>query len=133
MPKTGVVHIVDDDDAVRDSVALLLESSGYKFATYASAALFLEALPSLPPGGCIVSDVRMPGMDGLELQRTLVAQGVTLPIIIMTGHGDVPIAVQALKSGAADFLEKPFEDFLFAGRQRFVILLRFRDQGLRLA
>jgi two-component system response regulator FixJ len=110
MPKNGMVHVIDDDDAVRDSLALLLESAGYKFATYPSAPRFLEVLPSLSPNGCIITDVRMPGMDGLALQRTLVERGVTLPIIVITGHGDIPIAVQALKAGAADFIEKPFND-----------------------
>jgi two-component system response regulator FixJ len=115
MPKSGVVHIIDDDDAVRDSLSLLLEASGYKLTTYESATVFLKALPTLPAGGCILTDVRMPGMDGLELQRTLVAKGVDLPIIVMTGHGDVPIAVQALKAGAADFIEKPFNEDVLLG------------------
>jgi two-component system response regulator FixJ len=110
MPENAVVHIVDDDDAVRESLAFLLDSAGYKYATYSSGSLFLEAVASLPPGGCVVTDVRMPGVDGLELQRILVDKGITLPIIIMTGHGDIPIAVQALKSGASDFIEKPFND-----------------------
>jgi two-component system response regulator FixJ len=110
MPKNGIVHVIDDDDAVRDSLALLLESAGYKFATYESANRFLEVLPSVSSNGCVITDVRMPGMDGLTLQRTLAEKGVTLPVIVITGHGDIPIAAQALKAGASDFIEKPFDD-----------------------
>ena len=109
MPKADLVHVVDDDGAVRDSLGLLLESAGLDVRTYASATEFLNALPQ-QAAGCVLTDVRMPEMDGLELQRRLGALGVRLPVIVMTGHGDVPIAVGALKAGAADFLEKPFDD-----------------------
>jgi two-component system, LuxR family, response regulator FixJ len=103
----AVVIIVDDDEAVRDSLQLLLEAEGFEARAFGSAQQLLDA-PDLPDRGCLLLDVRMPGMDGLELQRTLVASNVTLPIIVMTGHGDVPIAVRAMKAGAADFVEKPF-------------------------
>ena len=103
----AVVIIVDDDEAVRDSLETLLEAEGFEPRTYGSAQQLLAA-SDLPDLGCLLLDVRMPDMDGLELQRTLVDRNVTLPIIIMTGHGDVPIAVRAMKAGAADFVEKPF-------------------------
>jgi two-component system response regulator FixJ len=103
------VHIIDDDDAVRDSLAVLLDSAGLPVRTYASATEFLALAPGLA-GGCVLTDVCMPGLDGLALQRRLTEVGVTLPVIVMTGHGDVPIAVAALKAGAVDFLEKPFDD-----------------------
>ena len=103
------VHIVDDDEALRDSLIWLLESEGHTVATYASAEDFLAAWrPTL--AGCLLLDVRMPGMSGLELYEKLVAQHSTLPVIFITGHGDVPMAVSALKKGAVDFIEKPFND-----------------------
>jgi two-component system response regulator FixJ len=108
MAGAALVHVVDDDDAVRDSLTLLLESAGFAVRTYSSATALLAALPGI--AGCILTDVRMPEMDGLALQRHLVEAGVRLPVIVMTGHGDVPIAVEALKTGASDFLEKPFDD-----------------------
>ena len=103
----AVVIVVDDDEAVRDSLQLMLEAEGFEPRTYESGRQLLAA-PDLPEQGCLLLDVRMPGMDGLELQRALVDRKVTLPIIIMTGHGDVPIAVRAMKAGAVDFVEKPF-------------------------
>ena len=109
MAEAPQVHVVDDDDAVRDSLGLLLESAGFSVKTYGSATAFLENLPS-PASGCVLTDVRMPDLDGLALQRRLGELGVGLPVIVMTGHADVPIAVEALKAGATDFLEKPFDD-----------------------
>jgi two-component system response regulator FixJ len=109
MAEAPLVHVVDDDEAVRDSLSMLLETAGLSVRTYDSATAFLTALPNLI-AGCVLTDVRMPGLDGLELQRRLTELGVRLPVIVMTGHGDVPIAVEALKAGAADFLEKPFDD-----------------------
>jgi two-component system response regulator FixJ len=105
----AIVHVIDDDDAMRDSLGFLLESAGFEPRTYESAALFLEQASDLA-GGCIVTDVRMPGMNGLELTRHLKAIGVALPIIMITGHGDVPLAVESMKAGVVDFLEKPFND-----------------------
>jgi RNA polymerase sigma factor (sigma-70 family) len=101
--------VVDDDDALRDSLRWLLESAGYKVSSHATAERFLL---SYRPGmaGCLVLDVRMPGASGLELQQELMRRGATLPIIFVTGHGDVPMAVEAVKSGAFHFLEKPFKD-----------------------
>jgi two-component system, LuxR family, response regulator FixJ len=109
MAAVALVHVIDDEDAVRESLSLLLESAGLSVRTYASATAFLGALPKLDVG-CVLTDVRMPGLNGLELQRRLTQLGIRLPVIVMTGHGDVPIAVEALKAGAADFLEKPFDD-----------------------
>jgi two-component system response regulator FixJ len=103
------VHVVDDDEAVCHSLALLLESAGLRVETHGSSVAFLRSAASLR-GGCVLMDVRMPGMDGLELQRRLAEAGVRLPIIIMTAYGDVPAAVRALKAGAVDFIEKPFDD-----------------------
>lgn len=101
------VHIVDDDEAVRDSLQSLLEASGYRARTWASAIDLLQALAGLEPG-CIIADVRMPEMDGLTLLGELRARNVKWPVIVITGHGDVPVAVQAMKAGAVDLIEKPF-------------------------
>jgi two-component system, LuxR family, response regulator FixJ len=106
--KTHLVHVVDDDDAVRRSVSFALKTSGMQVRAYDSGSALLKAAPGLEPG-CILLDIRMPGMDGLEVQEALKAKGVTLPVIIMTGHGDVSLAVRAMKAGAIDFIEKPFE------------------------
>lgn len=103
------VHVVDDDPAVRDSVAFLLDSAGIPAQTYESAAAFLAVAPDLA-FGCVLTDVRMPEIDGLTLQRRIATLGNSLAVVVMTGHGDVPVAVEALKAGARDFLEKPFDD-----------------------
>ena len=105
------IHLVDDDAAFRRSLVFLLESMGWPVQAHASAADYLDAgLPALEQTGCLLLDVRMPGMSGLELQRALIARGCHLPIVFITGHGDVELAVQAMKRGAFDFLEKPFKD-----------------------
>jgi two-component system response regulator FixJ len=109
MASNAVVHLIDDDDSVRHAVAFLLTTAGHAVRVYESGLAFLDALKTLQPG-CIVSDLRMPGIDGLELQRHLKAANVILPVIIMTGHADVPLAVEAMKAGAVDFIEKPFDD-----------------------
>lgn len=105
----GNVYVIDDDEAMRDSLHFLLGSSGYQVKLFDTATSFLEALPKLE-FGCVVSDVRMPGIDGIELLKRMKAANSMFPILIMTGHGDVPLAVEAMKLGAVDFLEKPFED-----------------------
>jgi two-component system response regulator FixJ len=107
MPGDRRVYIVDDDEAVRDSLAVLLESKAYAVKSFASALEFLAAAPSLPVG-CLIVDIRMPVMDGLELQERLNTGGLEFPMIVITGHGDVPLAVRAMKAGAVDFIEKPF-------------------------
>jgi len=104
-----VVHVIDDDEAMRESLAFLLDAAGLAARTYACAAEFLQQLDAAQPG-VIVTDVRMPEMNGLELVRSLQARQAALPIIMITGHGDVPLAVEAMKAGVADFLEKPFEE-----------------------
>ena len=103
-----LVHLVDDDASVRRSVGFMLKTSGFHVRTYQSGVELLKAAGNLEPG-CILLDIRMPGMDGLEVQAALRDKGITLPVIIMTGHGDVTLAVQAMKAGALDFIEKPFE------------------------
>ncbi len=104
-----VVHVVDDDDALRKMMAMLLESVGVEAVTHPSAEAFLESYdPSRP--ACLVLDVRMRGMSGLELQRELAARGARIPTIVLTGHGDVPMAVEAMRMGAVDFIEKPFRE-----------------------
>jgi two-component system, LuxR family, response regulator FixJ len=109
MASDAVVHLIDDDDGVRHAVSFLLTTMGFAARVYPSAVAFLDALPSVQPG-CIVTDVRMPGMDGLALQRELKARGIRLPVVVITGHADVPLAVEAMKAGAVDFIEKPFSD-----------------------
>jgi two-component system, LuxR family, response regulator FixJ len=103
-------HIIDDDEAVRDALGFLLSTEDVPHKGYATADAFLEV--AISARGCVVTDVRMPGMDGLQLVRRLKEMGVTLPVIVMTGHGDVPLAVEAMKEGVADFFEKPFDDEL---------------------
>ena len=109
MPDKGKVYVIDDDEAMRDSLNFLLDAAGFKVTLFETALGFLEALPGLD-FGCVVSDVRMPGLDGIELLKRMKAGHSRFPIVIMTGHGDVPLAVEAMKLGAVDFLEKPFED-----------------------
>jgi two-component system, LuxR family, response regulator FixJ len=109
MPHKGKIYVIDDDAAMRDSLNFLLESAGFSVMLFETAQNFLDALPGLA-FGCVVSDVRMPGIDGIELLKRMKAGQSAFPILIMTGHGDVPLAVEAMKLGAVDFLEKPFED-----------------------
>ena len=108
------VYIVDDDAAVRDGLKALLTVSGYELATFDSAESFLAAIDR-KAAGCAVLDIRMPGMSGLDLQRELKKRSIALPVIIITGHGDVPLAVAALKAGAVDFIEKPFDSDALIG------------------
>lgn len=111
MSEKPLIHLIDDEDAVRRSASFLLKTSGYDVRAYASGVAFLREARHLDPG-CILLDIRMPEMDGLEVQRELNARGVALPVIVLTGHGDVATAVTAMKQGALDFLEKPFEKAL---------------------
>ena len=114
------VFVVDDDAAVRDAIATLLEAEGTACETYPSAEAFLGAAGNWPstPSGCLVLDVRMAGLDGLDLQDELKARGIALPIVFITGYGDVPSAVRAMKGGAVDFLSKPFTAEALSGRIR---------------
>lgn len=104
-----LVHLIDDDEPVRVSLAFVLEMADLPARTYATAVEFLEVADGLT-GGCIVTDVRMPEMSGLELVRKLRERGIALPVIVITGHGDVPLAVEAMRAGVVDFLEKPFDN-----------------------
>ena len=104
-----LVYIVDDDEAVRDSLDLLLSAAGFETMTFDSAETFL-ASPPRAATGCLLSDIRMPGMSGLELMEALHVRGAACPVVLITGHGDVPMAVEAMKRGAHDFIEKPFDD-----------------------
>ena len=109
MAVEAVVHIIDDDDAVRQSLAFLLGTAGVAVRTYESAVAFVGALPKIG-AGCVITDVRMPGMTGMELLGYFKEHQIGLPVIVITGHGDVPLAVEAMKIGAVDFIEKPFDD-----------------------
>jgi FixJ family two-component response regulator len=108
MPTSPSSTWVDDDEAIRRSAGFMLKTSGFSVRTYESGVELLKQVRSLEPG-CILLDIRMPGMDGLDVQQALREQGVALPVVIMTGHGDVSLAVRAMKAGAVDFIEKPFE------------------------
>jgi len=126
-----IVHLIDDDEPVRTSLAFVLEMADLSARTYASAREFLAVADGLS-GGCVVTDVRMPEMSGLELVRRLKERGVTLPVIVITGHGDVPLAVEAMRAGVVDFLEKPFDDevLLHAVRSALDAQVRTEEQNL---
>ena len=109
MANRPVIHVVDDDAAIRDSLAFLLDTANLVSRTYESAAALLARAEQLEPG-CIVTDVRMPDMSGLEMVRRLTELGVRHPVIVMTGHADVPLAIEAVRAGVKDFIEKPFDD-----------------------
>ena len=128
MAHRGKVYVLDDDEAMRDSLEFLLGAADFHVTLFESAQHFLDALPGVD-FGCVVSDVRMPGIDGIELLQRLKASRSTLPVLIMTGHGDVPLAVEAMKLGAVDFLEKPFEDDRLIGM--IEIALKQAESGAR--
>ncbi|MBM3544111.1 MAG: response regulator transcription factor FixJ [Alphaproteobacteria bacterium] len=109
MTDSGVVHIVDDDEAVRQSLAFMLSAAGLPVRLYESATAFLAALKGVQ-NGCLITDIRMPDMTGIELLHELRSKACSLPAIVITGHGDVPLAVEAMKAGAIDFIEKPFDE-----------------------
>jgi two-component system response regulator FixJ len=123
-----VVHVVDDDAAMRDSMAFLLDVNGFKPRVYGSASAFLAESP-IDALSCVVSDIRMPGMNGIELVHELKSKGSTSPVILITGHGDVALAVEAMKAGAADFIEKPFDDAVLLGAIRSALDARPAIQG----
>lgn len=107
----AIVYVIDDDQGARDSLEFLLDCAGIRVRSFASADAFLSASPPLG-GACIVTDVRMPGTSGVELAEELKRRGATAPVVMITGHADVPLAIQALKAGVSDFIEKPFDDEL---------------------
>ena len=108
MSARRMIHIVDDEEAIRRSAGFMLKTSGYAVSTYASGDAFLQAAKDAEPG-CVLLDVRMPGMDGLEVQQVMAERGIGMPVVVLTGHGDITVAVRAMKGGAVDFIEKPFE------------------------
>jgi len=129
MPEPApTVFLIDDDQAVRDAVGLLIQASGIVVQTFASALDFLDAGAVRRPG-CLVLDVRMPGLSGLDLQRQLQLQGHRIPIIFMTGHGDVPMAIRAMKAGAFDFIEKPFQGHVLLARIREALAFDARERA----
>jgi two-component system, LuxR family, response regulator FixJ len=127
MPNDALVHVIDDDDAARESLEFLLRSAKFEVRTYPSAIAFLDVLPPVVRSGCIITDVRMPQISGLELLQRLSEKGIGIPVIVITGHGDVPLAVQAMKNGAVDFLEKPFDDDLLLASVRSALSAQERD------
>lgn len=108
MTERRMIHIVDDEESIRRSAGFMLKTSGFTVASYPSGVAFLREVRHAE-AGCILLDVRMPDMDGLEVQQALLERGVAMPVIILTGHGDISIAVRAMKAGAVEFIEKPFE------------------------
>lgn len=114
MQTDAVVHVIDDDEAVRQSLTFLLKTAGLQVQTYDGATSFLRELPQAK-SGCIITDVRMPEISGIDLLHRLKEMQVRLPVIVITGHGDVPLAVEAMKSGALEFFEKPFDDEALLG------------------
>ena len=124
-----VVHIIDDDEGLRESLAFLLRSAALEVRSFESAKAFLDALPHAVPG-CVITDVRMPDMSGIELLRRLKELKVGVPVIVITGHGDIALAVEAMKMGAADFFEKPFDDDLLVASVRAALRQR-EDQTKR--
>jgi two-component system response regulator FixJ len=132
MNETSPIYVIDDSAEVRESLAILLESTGYRCKTYPSA---LEFLKQVQPGwqGCIVADVRMPGMTGIELIKDLRLRQIKLPVIIITAHADVPMAVAALKAGAIDFIEKPFRDDLLLSSIRAALQPPVSESDLKIA
>ncbi|MBD8907581.1 response regulator FixJ [Methylorubrum zatmanii] len=128
MSSDALVHVVDDDGAVRQSLAFLLGTDGLAVRLHESAGAFLAAVSD--PAGCIVTDVRMPEIDGIEFLRRLRQRGAMPPVIVMTGHADVPLAVAAMKAGAVDFIEKPFDDEILLASVRAALARREREAGL---
>jgi two-component system, LuxR family, response regulator FixJ len=131
MSREKIVHIVDDDDAVRRSVAFMLKHAGYRIENHVSGVAFLKAAKHAERGAVLL-DVRMPEMDGLEVQQVMVERGIDMPVVILTGHGDIATAVQAMRAGAVNFIEKPYEkaDLLVALDEAFARLERGREREM---
>lgn len=126
MRSDAVVHVIDDDEAMRKSLAFLLRAAKIEAQTYETATAFLDGLPKIKPG-CIVTDVRMPGMSGIDLLKRLGQLKIAMPVIVITGHGDIALAVEAMKGGAADFLEKPFDDEVLLAAIRAALEVQATD------
>ena len=122
------IYVVDDDETIRRSLSFLLKTSGYAVRLFEGGTAFLKEAADLE-SGCVLLDVRMPDIDGLEVQRELRARGIMLPVIIMTGHGDIDMAVAAMKTGASDFIEKPFEKAALLGCVEAARRLSVADRG----
>jgi len=127
MSSDPIVHVIDDDDAARDSLAFLLEMSGFPVKTYVSAVAFLDQIAEAEPG-CIISDMRMPGLTGLDLLRDLQNRKVNWPVIVITGQGDVALAVESIRAGAVDFIEKPYHHEELLGAVKSALTA---DDGIR--
>jgi two-component system response regulator FixJ len=123
----AIVYVIDDDQGARDSLEFLLDCAGIRVRSFASADAFLRASPPLS-GACIVSDVRMPGTSGMELIEVLKRRGAIVPVVVITGHADVPLAIQAMKAGVSDFIEKPFDDELLLSAIRKALAQQAEDQ-----
>ncbi|GGD87723.1 transcriptional regulatory protein FixJ [Tsuneonella deserti] len=123
----AIVYVIDDDESARHSLEFLLDVAGIRVRAFSSADAFLAASPPLA-GACVVTDVRMPGTSGLQLAQALRQRGATVPVIVITGHADVPLAVQAMKTGVADFIEKPFDDEVMLGAIRDAMARRADDE-----
>jgi len=130
MPSEATVHIIDDDDAVRHSLEFLLKTANIEVYSYDSGEAFLEKMQTTE--GCVVTDIRMPGISGLDLMVRMKERHLNMPVIVITGHGDVPLAVEAMKLGATDFLEKPFDDDALLAAVN-AALNRYRHEGARAA
>jgi len=128
MPDEGAVHVIDDDQAVRESLAFLLVAAGIEARTYETPKGFLEELEGIA-SGCIITDIRMPQMSGLDLLQRIRQTRADLPVIVITGHGDVPLAVEAMKAGAMDFLEKPFDDEALLAAVRAALRRKGSEDG----
>lgn len=134
MPTDKLVHVVDDDDSVRRSAAFMLKHAGYKVESHVSGVEFLRAAKGAERG-CVLLDVRMPELDGLEVQQEMVRRGIDMPVVILTGHGDVGIAVKAMRAGAVNFIEKPYEREALLGaiEEAYVRLDRGHDKDMKAA
>lgn len=124
----GIVYVIDDDESARHSLEFLLDVAGVRVRSFASADAFLNAAPPLA-GACVVTDVRMPGINGIELAEELKRRGGQVPVIVITGHADVPLAIQAMKAGVADFIEKPFDDEVMLAAIRNALARHAGDEG----
>lgn len=128
MAEKTVIHVIDDDAAMRDLLAFLLDVNGFQPEVFELSSAFLAKAARGAPA-CVVSDIRMPGMSGIELVRKLKSDGIPCPVILITGHGDVALAVDAMKAGAVDFIEKPFDDSVLLGAIRSALEARPLEQG----